>query len=129
MPRHPASGQEQQSPSRPPARRRQSQHSVLAKSVLMSSGLIPDKEENLANPQNQSHEGPKQFSLREPPERAPNGHLSSSSSTSAALADGFNVKPLSVKAMPFQKLTKNINGVGPAASDTPYPSAPTSPKM
>jgi hypothetical protein len=110
------------SPSCPLFLRRQSQHSQLAKSLFLHQNNNSDPSEKLATtnlPLPNSNVVPNiRVDLASPDKSASSNRMSTTLLPNHKIA-------VSSKAMPLNK----FKGVGPAASDTPEPSAPASPRM
>jgi hypothetical protein len=112
-------------PVRPPIpSRRQSQHSEFAKTLLMNKTAQSEKERNLAAATADLQDC-----------RLTNQQLSVqpvSPTSSATSSIGLGIVPEQkldtlAKSIHLKRLSKD--GVGPALTDTPLPSAPTSPRM
>jgi hypothetical protein len=113
-------------PVRPSApSRRQSQHSDFAKTLLMNKTVQSEKERNLAAATPDAHDCPlppsQQLSVQ-----PVSPTLSATSSIGLGIVPEQKLDTLA-KSILVKRLSKD--GVGPALTDTPLPSAPSSPRM
>ncbi|GME27023.1 6-phosphofructo-2-kinase 1 [Neofusicoccum parvum] len=110
--------------------RKQSSHSLVARSVLMNNTIPPYRLDGPAQ-NSDHHHSPRQLPVRPPPQSQSPRIQHNASSRAPGSLDGhendLKLPPSAAGAQLHHALA--AYGVGHALSDTPMPTAPSSPRM